>query len=152
MKRWSPMSHDMTHRTHALLVAAALLGVLGCGGSGAAERSGPGTQNSNTEIATVGQDFSLKPGQSIRLGGTRSTITLIGIPEDSRCPVEVQCIWAGNARLDLRLDGTPFSLNTTVEPHEAVVQGFRFQLVALTQRPQGDTVSANYSATLRVTK
>ncbi|MEP7326086.1 MAG: hypothetical protein ABI836_09080, partial [Gemmatimonadota bacterium] len=94
----------------------------------------------------------LQQGQSVRLGGTRSTLQFLAVPEDSRCPPQVQCIWAGNAKLSLSLDDTPFAINTTVDPREAVVAGYRFQLVRLTQGPQGDTVATNYSATLRVTR
>jgi hypothetical protein len=100
-----------------------------------------------------GKEFTLRQGDSIRLTGSQSTLYFLSVPEDSRCPSGVQCIWAGNAQASLQLDTTQFSLNTTVEPREAVVAGFRFSLVQLTPRPEGsDTMPARYSATLKVTR
>jgi hypothetical protein len=133
-----------------LVVLVLMVAVAGCGKGTAPDRSGDLSQD-NTG-AELGKDFTLRPGQSIRLAGTRSILKFVAVPEDSRCPPQVQCIWAGNAKLSLRLDDAPFAINTTLEPHEAVVLGYHFSLVRLTQRPLGDTVSTNYSATLRVTK
>lgn len=133
---------------HLFQVAAGLT-LVGCGGKGT---DPPRSDGSPAENAMLGQDFTLRPGESVRLAGTRSTFTFVAVPEDSRCPPNVQCIWAGNAKLGLRLDDTVFAINTTVEPHEAVIKGYRLQLVQLTQRSLNDTVSTNYSATFRVTK
>jgi len=139
-------------KTHKEVLGAMLLAVAvaGCGRGTAPDRSGDVSQDNNG--AELGKDFTLRPGESIRLAGTRSILKFVAVPEDSRCPPQVQCIWAGNAKLSLSLDAAPFAINTTLEPHEAVVLGYHFSLVRLTQRPLGDTVSTNYSATLRVTK
>lgn len=136
--------------TSPVLVAACLtLGLVGCGGRGADPAPADGS-NAGNGTAALGRDFTLRPGESLRLAGTRSTLTFVAVPEDSRCPEGVQCIWAGNAKLSLRLDEQPFAINSTVEPRDAVVQGYRFHLVGLTQRPIGDTVVTNYTATIRV--
>ena len=137
-------------KTHLQLIAVAVLtlGVPGCNKGIAPERT-DGTPQSATVV--LGQDFTLRLGESIRLA-PRSLLRFVAVPEDSRCPPEVQCIWAGNAQLSLVLDDTRFAINTTLEPQEVVVNGYRFQLVGLTQRPVGDTVSASYSATFKVTK
>lgn len=47
-----------------------------------------------------GQLAVLLPGQATRLDDG-STLQFTGVPEDSRCPPDVQCIWAGDARLSL---------------------------------------------------
>jgi len=46
-------------------------------------------------------------------------VCFIGILEDSRCPPDVQCMWAGNAKLDLELTSSDtkiirFELNTNL--------------------------------------
>jgi hypothetical protein len=122
----------------------------GCSKGTAPDRSGTAIQDNGG--AELGKDFTLRPGESVRLAGSRSTLTFVAVPEDSRCPPAVQCIWAGNAKLSFTLDDAPFAINSTLEPREAIVQGYHFSLVQLTQRPVGDTVATNYSATLRVTK
>jgi hypothetical protein len=125
----------------AWVIAAGLtLAVPGCG------------KSAGSTVPVDGKEVTLQPGETVRLAGSQSTLQFLAVPEDSRCPEGVQCIWAGNARLSLKLDDTPFAINTTVEPREAVVAGFRFQLVQLTQPPRGDTVPGHYSATLKVTR
>jgi hypothetical protein len=123
------------------------LAASGCGRGAGSE----GTDNPAQATASAdGKEFSIRVGESVRIEGTQSNLSFLAVPEDSRCPSGVQCIWAGNARVSLKLDATQFDLNTTVEPHEAVVQGYRFQLVQVSTRPEGDTVTGNYTATLKV--
>jgi hypothetical protein len=40
-------------------------------------------------------------GQSVNLGGPR--VTPLAVLEDSRCPMEARCIWAGRVRLSIRV-------------------------------------------------
>ena len=103
----------------------------------------PLTQAGPIVVLAVGQSARIRGGALLRFDTLES---------DSRCQPKVQCIWAGNAQLSLVLDESPFAINTMDEPHEKVVGGYRFQLVGLTQRAQGDTVSTNYSATFKVTR
>jgi len=121
-----------------MIVAGLALAVPACG------------KGTGSTVPVDGKEFTLQMGESVRLEGTQSIIQFLAVPEDSRCPSGVQCIWAGNARVSLKLDATQFDLNTTVEPHEAVVQGYRFLLVQVSARPQGDTVTGKYTATLKV--
>ena len=124
-------------------------------GSGCGKGSGSNGADSLAQVTAPvdGKEFTLRQGDSVRLGGSGPTLHFLAVPEDSRCPSGVQCIWAGNAEASLKLDATPFALNTTVEPRDTVVAGFRFELVQLTARPEGsDTTPARYSATLKVTR
>ena len=67
-----------------LVVAA-----LGCGGP--------------TEV-DLGQDFTLAFGKSAAIEGTGITVTFEDVLEDSRCPNDVDCIQAGNARIQLAVN------------------------------------------------
>ncbi|MFM5892812.1 MAG: hypothetical protein ACKOQM_00040 [Novosphingobium sp.] len=40
-------------------------------------------------------------GQTVNLGGPR--VTPLAVLEDSRCPMEARCIWAGRVRLSVRV-------------------------------------------------
>ena len=53
--------------------------------------------------AELGEAFTLQPGQSRGIdGGIRLTLLEIN---DSRCPSDVQCIWAGELSAHLKLEG-----------------------------------------------
>ncbi|MCC6925782.1 hypothetical protein [Novosphingobium sp.] len=41
-------------------------------------------------------------GQQVDLGGPK--VTPIKVLEDSRCPQEVDCVWAGRVRLEVRIE------------------------------------------------
>jgi hypothetical protein len=66
-----------------LLMIIAGLVIAGCG-------SGSGT-------VAPGEEFSLKIGESAAIRGEDLEVTFLEVVEDSRCPKNVQCIWAGRA-------------------------------------------------------
>ena len=45
----------------------------------------------------LGEEFSLKIGESAEIRGEDLEITFLEVLEDSRCPKGVQCVWAGRA-------------------------------------------------------
>ena len=51
----------------------------------------------------VGEDGSVeaRPGQTVNVNGPR--VTPLKVLEDSRCPMEARCIWAGQVRLQVRI-------------------------------------------------
>jgi hypothetical protein len=48
-----------------------------------------------------GEPFHLKVGESAKIEGTDLQIGFEGVPGDSRCPRNVQCVWAGEATVVL---------------------------------------------------
>lgn len=54
-------------------------------------------------MPSVGEDGSteVRLGQRVNLGGPR--VTPLRVLEDSRCPMEARCIWAGRVRLSVRV-------------------------------------------------
>ena len=110
-----------------------------------------------TVVSQVGQTFELKPGQTARVGAEGLLIGFRGVAADSRCAVDVQCVWAGDAeaRISATTGGsawTPIALHTGVEPRSAVFQNRRITLVELKPAPRSGTriPNDNYVATLRV--
>jgi hypothetical protein len=105
----------------------------------------------------AGEEFTLARGQTAAVDGGALTVYFAGVPHDSRCPINVECIAAGNAvvRLELSDGGSEVvELNTTVGAKEADHAGYTVQLVAL--RP-GTTVGRRirqgmYRAVLRATR
>lgn len=98
---------------------------------------GPAVDVQNKPPVTI----TLRVGQ--RTAVNNVSLLFAGVPEDSRCPVDVTCVWAGNAKVELGIGpfvGTrgmtvPVELNTTGGPHAGEAWGLRVVLVALRPDP-----------------
>ena len=109
----------------------------------------------------LGHEFVLKAGQELKLEGADLQVKFVSVEGDSRCPADVNCIWAGKA--DVVLDvmhnkcNTPLTLSTP-ESSQAGDQGkignFRLKLIKLDPYPRSDQKisPSDYRATLIVTK
>lgn len=67
-------------------------------------------------------------------------IRFVDMIEDSRCPSDAQCIWAGNAKIKVQISrvgekAETFELNTGAEPQSVVVAGYEIKLIGLTPEP-----------------
>ena len=110
------------------------------------------------EIA-LGEEFVLRVGQTAALdGGTGLRLAFEAVLEDSRCPVEVTCVWAGDAVVAIAVDGTGGDTKT-LELHtnsdfgtESITDGYRVRLIELSPLPrEGSTIEVDrYQATLVV--
>ncbi|HKU50026.1 MAG TPA: hypothetical protein VJP79_08755 [Nitrososphaera sp.] len=60
--------------------------------------------------ASVGVPFTLVPGESVIIAGSGITAKLLNITEDSRCPSDVTCIWAGQVSVLVSLSQNSTSL------------------------------------------
>lgn len=85
------------------------------------------------------RDFELAVGQGVHLAGTSLTISFSGVGQDSRCPATVQCVWAGNAEVRLRLvsagAAADVSVNSGIEPHRTTSGGVVVELVDVIPLP-----------------
>jgi hypothetical protein len=52
---------------------------------------------------TVGKEFILKPGRTATISDAGLKLKLEKVTDDSRCPVDVTCVWAGDAVAVIRL-------------------------------------------------
>lgn len=60
--------------------------------------------NASTEVyANLGEEFSLSIGQTANIKGQALQITFEDVIEDSRCPSDVTCIWAGRVSCIIKL-------------------------------------------------
>ena len=62
----------------------------------------------------------LKEGENIYVKEYKMNVTFKGMVEDSRCPKDVQCIWAGNATAEVEFMGVAtrprvYQLSTTID-------------------------------------
>ena len=110
----------------------------------------------STEVP-LDQDFEIALGKTVALAGTAQQVTFTAVTEDSRCPIDAVCVWAGNARVSLRVTAagtdSTIALNTGSEPRSATVNRFRVELRGLVPAPRAGTPTPPeaYRATLRVT-
>jgi hypothetical protein len=112
------------------------------------------------ERASPGRPFSLRVGRELTLPRERLRVRFVDVKEDSRCPANVTCVWAGNAsvRIELstnRRDSQTVTLNTAGNatlPGEVQYRRFRVRLVKLTPYPRsaGKIAQRSYTVTLQV--
>ena len=101
-----------------------------------------------TVQVAMGQDFQLNAGQAGRVNGTPITVTFRSAGADSRCPSNVQCVWAGDAVINLSLSSTTTgsreaALHTTLDPKSFDYAGYRVKVVGLAPVPKsGSTIPA----------
>jgi hypothetical protein len=70
-------------------------------------------------------------------------IKFVEMVEDSRCAEDVQCVWAGNAKIRIELRGgrggrQTFELNSTTAPTSVRYAGYEIKLVDLTPHPRSN--------------
>lgn len=112
--------------------------------------------------ARLGEEFRLKGGQSATIEGEGLTITFSGVAEDSRCPVGVECFWAGRVIvvLDVDKDGQrlgEISLKWSAggAPPSEEVSGYMLELRSVEPHPRQDAQPiplADYTITLVVSR
>ncbi|MCW5959498.1 MAG: hypothetical protein KIS76_05000 [Pyrinomonadaceae bacterium] len=94
------------------------------------------------QVYAQGSDekVSLRVSEEKSVGGDDFKIKFLSVLEDSRCPEGTNCIWAGNAKVELEIDAgangmQKFELNSDGDPREIVFAGRTVTIVDLTPRP-----------------
>ena len=112
-------------------------------------------------IQTEAQTTQLNLGISKQKKVTKAKLTIkfVAVTEDSRCPIGVNCIWAGNAKVQIKVTNRKgksqtFELNTNIEPQAVKFEGYEIKIADLTPHPQKDKPTAPniYALNLTVTK
>lgn len=115
-----------------------------------------------TQVARLGREFRLRARQQVTLKGESLRIKFVEVKEDSRCPADVKCVWAGNAavRLDVSIRGRgskSLTLNTNSSSSlvdENLYRGYRVKLVELIPYPRSNRkiAAGDYIVTLLVNR
>lgn len=100
------------------------------------------------------QEIQIRLGESITLENRAMTIRFKSLAGDSRCPQGAVCVWQGNAEVILEVSGKEISLNTDLEPKEAVVGQYNIRLQDVIPYPIMDEEHApeSYSITIVVSR
>ena len=105
----------------------------------------------------IDREFSLDIGQTAHIEGDELFIKFKAVLEDSRCPVNVLCVLAGNAKVEFEIrdiDGQnkTIALNTEDEPKNTNLKGHKLTLLSLSPpRIDGASIAPEqYAVTLHV--
>ena len=93
----------------------------------------------------------MRVGETRAVSGTSATVSVVGLVEESRCPTNVQCVWAGRVRMAFRLDG----ITAVLAPDSSVAAGqLRLRLDSVTPYPSATTRTpvADYRAYVTVSQ
>ena len=109
------------------------------------------------------KNFVLSVGQEASTADGKLKIKFVSVPEDSRCPKGVNCIWAGNARVLLQVgktNGKPVALELNTNPRGATDGAgngygqYLIKLVEVAPYPVAEQTAGprSYTVTLVVSK
>lgn len=96
----------------------------------------------NPPGVSPGREFELELSQAVRIAGTDLKLRFEAVEQDSRCPADVTCVWAGNASVNLSLVGTGcdtlLRLNTSLEPRSGAGCAIPIEVRGLEPTPRSD--------------
>ncbi len=91
----------------------------------------------------MGRPFTLKLGDYVEVAGAQMLLTFSRVTQDSRCPIDVVCIRAGDATIDLRVSTARVESQTvslTIGGNaSATFDGYRITAQELAPAPRAGT-------------
>ncbi|HZS43067.1 MAG TPA: hypothetical protein VFA52_02490 [Candidatus Paceibacterota bacterium] len=110
--------------------------------------------SSTTSIGAVSPDtFTVGLNQSVTRSGI--TATVVEVVEDSRCPVDVNCIWAGTVKVNIKLQQRQLFTTQTAELNKPInMYGWTGELinVAPIKKASAPISPNDYRFTFRISK
>lgn len=108
--------------------------------------------------AVLDLPFQIKIGQTVQISSEGLAVTFLKVSEDSRCPVDVECVLAGQATIDLMaalhgsdLGGFSLTLGSDKHAGQNSISGYQITLSELEPIPDTRIQSPpDYVATLEV--
>jgi hypothetical protein len=106
----------------------------------------------------LNERFTLAPGQRVQVEGASFQLEFVAVRDDSRCPADVVCVWAGDAVVQVRVieaAQADYELHAGDPARGAAShRQTRIELVELQPYPfSSRTIApADYRATLTVTR
>ncbi len=97
----------------------------------------------STDAGPLGQPFSMRTGQTVRVDRGNLSLTFTGVTNDSRCPKGLDCLVAGEATvvISARLaNGESAALTIKVPAGEGAAsqfQGYSITIIELEPYPEG---------------
>ncbi len=108
-------------------------------------------------VVDTSWEVTLQAGEEKTVANGVLRVGFVGVSEDSRCPVDLTCVWEGNAVVDVTLTlgsgpTIPVQVNTALEPRTAISSGLSVTVVDLVpkQSEASPPSAADYRVTLRI--
>jgi len=109
--------------------------------------------------AQANQTLKVRVNQQKTAVKSKLTIKFASLVEDSRCPEGTRCVWAGNARIQVRITDArgrseTFEMNTGTGAKGASFAGYAVNLTSLDPHPAANIrIDRNgYTATFTINK
>ncbi|HEV7644676.1 MAG TPA: hypothetical protein VGO50_12085 [Pyrinomonadaceae bacterium] len=88
-------------------------------------------------FAQAQDQMQLRVGQQKSMSKGKVRVKFISVTEDSRCPADVDCVWAGNAKVKIQVwvrggETKVFELGTNGGDKAGQADAYRVELVSLT--------------------
>ncbi|MSR35472.1 MAG: hypothetical protein EXR95_02340 [Gemmatimonadetes bacterium] len=138
-----------------ILGAGLLLAAAACSTVSAPEGMDVAAQLAATSPSPV--QLTLRHGQERTVDGTALRLSFLSVVEDSRCPIDAVCVWAGDGVAEIGVSAgegpaSPLRLHTNLEPKFSDWSGVRVTLIELSpaSRAANPTKAADYSVRLQV--
>ena len=103
------------------------------------------------KAADLGANVTLAPGVSVSVKAAAMTVRFMAVTEDSRCPRDVTCVWAGQVKVQLVINDVPEEI---LEGGSTLAGAYRVTLVRVDPQPVSTARIApqDYRATLKIDK
>jgi hypothetical protein len=113
----------------------------------------PGCAATPQQIVEPGAEITLAPGATVAVKGKGIKVRFVAVTQDSRCPKDTTCIWAGEVKA--QLDILKISQTWQIELPEGgntVIDDLRVTLVRVEPQPTSTARIApqDYRATLKI--
>jgi hypothetical protein len=108
------------------------------------------------DTGSLEREFGVREGEQVVVDDGRLTVGFQDVTEDSRCPTDAQCVWAGEATVVLRLweqgrEPAQVTLRTTEGKQTGTYGAYSVALRNLDPKPRtGGSAPETYLATLEV--
>ena len=148
------MNSKITSKMMMPVLALCLLALVACGAEAKVRAR---------KTVRLNQSFVLRVGQEVLVAEQKLSVKFVSVPEDSRCPKGVNCIWAGNVRVQLQVTkakSKPVKVELSLNPRDfpdgeaADCGDYKIKLVKVDPYPVADQQlkAGDYTATLSVSK
>lgn len=144
-------------KTGFSLLWTILVALFGCGPSDGSRPRDAEPQQPQVELNVA---FRLSVSETVEIPTEDLRVTLVAVPDDSRCPIGVRCVWAGQATALIRLEKEGRSLAEVKltrqpgqsEPSKELADGYEVVLTGIEPYPEeGKTIQpSDYVAVLIV--
>ena len=107
-----------------------------------------------TKAVNLGVEVTLAPGASVSSKTGEVSVRFVAVTEDSRCPRDVTCVWAGEVKVQLEIrESTKPASTVEIRAGDSTAAG-KYRLTLVRVEPQPVTaariVPQDYRATLKI--